>query len=128
METDTMIQSDMFPALKAPDDGDARAIWYYLHGRGYVHTRQIAYALGFGAGDTGRRRITEAVRCARGLLISGPGSPGIARCDEVEESEAMHWPNARRHACEVGLKLATAQIQMIKAHARKAAEFPKEAK
>ena len=122
-----MIQSDLFPALTAPDDTDARLVWNYLHGRGYVHTKQISYALGFGAGDTGRRRITEAVRLARGMLVSGPGSPGIARCDEVDEAEAMHWPQARKHACEVGLALATQQIAMIKAHARRSAGFPKEA-
>jgi hypothetical protein len=122
-------QQDLF-TLPVPDREDARILFSILAGRGWQHEPEVLRHLNtyFPHDPWTDRRLREAVEATRGLVVSGPGSPGYCRIDETVRHLALQVAQAQ---LSQGKKMMRRGIQirrMAHAYARPDAmvDVPKE--
>lgn len=94
-------QADMF-AVPVPDKEDAKILFNILTGRGWQHAAVLVALLNtYFPGQWDDKRLRDAAHDAAGMIVSGPGSKGYVRVDEVVLSLALgiaHMKTLRRIA------------------------------
>jgi hypothetical protein len=82
-------QPDMF-TVPVPDKEDAKILFNVLKGRGWQHAAALVTLLNtYFPSQWTDRRVRDAANEADGMIVSGPGSKGYVRVDEVVLSLAL---------------------------------------